>query len=67
MERSLVATGVIAQLIRKSKRHSGDEYMEYSDIYDAGRVYILQDAENVRIISADRSVDETRKIDDLDI
>ena len=57
----------IAQLIRKSKRHDEDEYMTYSDIYDVGKVYILQDENNVRIISADRSVDETRKIDDLDI
>ena len=57
----------IAQLIRKSKRHDEDEYMTYSDIYDVGKVYILQDENNVRIISADRSVDETRKIEDLDI
>ena len=39
--------------------------MRYSDVYDAGRVYILQDDSNVRIISDDRSVDEIRDINDL--
>ncbi|MBO5610789.1 MAG: ATP phosphoribosyltransferase regulatory subunit [Eubacterium sp.] len=58
---------VTAQLIRKSKRHSGDEYMTYSDIYDAGKVYILSDDKKVRIISADRSVDEEKSIDELEL
>lgn len=58
--------GVISQLIRKSKRHEDDEYMVYSDTYDVGRIYILQDEKTVRIISADRSVDEERSIESLE-
>jgi ATP phosphoribosyltransferase, regulatory subunit len=58
--------GVISQLIRKSKRHEDDEYMVYSDTYDVGRIYILQDEKTVRIISADRSVDEERAIETLE-
>ena len=58
--------GVIAQLIRKSKRHDADEYMEYSDKYDVGKIYILLDEKTVRIISADRSVDEERDIETLE-
>ena len=58
--------GVIAQLIRKSKKHDTDEYMTYSDKYDVGKVYILLDEKNVRIISADRSVDEERDIESLE-
>ena len=58
--------GVIAQLIRKSKRHDTDEYMTYSDKYDVGKVYILLDEKTVRIISADRSVDEERDIESLE-
>ncbi len=58
--------GVIAQLIRKSKRHDTEEYMEYADRYNAGKVYILLDQKTVRIISADRSVDEERSIESLD-
>ncbi len=58
--------GVISQLIRKSKRHQDDEYMVYSDTYDVGRIYILQDEKTVRIISADRSVDEERSIESLE-
>lgn len=58
--------GVIAQLIRKSKRHDTDEYMLYSDKYDVGKVYILLDEKTVRIISADRSVDEERDIESLE-
>ena len=54
--------GSIAQLIRKSKRHDDDEYMVYSDTYDVGRSIYLQDEKTVRIISADRSVDEERMI-----
>ena len=67
LAKRLRTTGWIAQLIRKSKRHSGDEYMDYSDTYDAGKVYILNDSETVRIISADRSVDEEKSIKDLEI
>ena len=67
LAKRLRTTGWIAQLIRKSKRHTGDEYMDYSDTYDAGKVYILSDSETVRIISADRSVDEEKSIKDLDI
>ncbi len=58
--------GVVAQLIRKSKRHDTEEYMDYADKYDAGKVYILLDEKNVRIISADRSVDEERSIESLE-
>lgn len=58
--------GTIAQLIRKSKRHDEDEYMYYSDLYDVGKVYILIDEKTVRIISADRSVDEERSIESLE-
>ena len=58
--------GVISQLIRKSKSHEDDEYMVYSDTYDVGRIYILQDEKTVRIISADRSVDEERSIESLE-
>jgi len=65
LAQSLREKDIITQLIRKSKRHDEDEYMRYSDVYDAGRVYILQDDSNVRIISDDRSVDEIRDINDL--
>ena len=58
LARKLREKGVIAQLIRKSKRHEEDEYMSYSDTYDVGKVYILQNENTVRIISGDRSVDE---------
>ncbi len=57
--------GVIAQLIRKSKRHDADEYMTYSDIYDVGKIYIMQSESTVRIISADRSVDEEKSIEEM--
>ena len=40
--------------------------MVYSDTYDVGRIYILQDEKTVRIISADRSVDEERSIESLE-
>ena len=59
-------SGVIAQLIRKSKRHDDEEYLLYSDIYDVGKIYSLQDENTVRIISADRSVDEERSIESLE-
>ena len=42
-------------------------YTYYSDIYNVGKVYILQDESTVRIISADRSVDEEKSIDDLEV
>ena len=67
LAKRLRETGWIAQLIRKYKRHTGDEYMDYSDTYDAGKVYILNDSDTVKIISADRSVDEEKSIKDLDI
>ena len=57
--------GIITQLIRKSKKHDEDEYMLYSDVYDVGKIYIMQDEVNVRIISADRTVDEEKKVEDL--
>ena len=66
LAKSLREPGVISQLIRKSKRHEDDEYMVYSDTYDVGRIYILQDEKTVRIISADRSVDEERAIETLE-
>ncbi len=62
---SLRKKGIIAQLIRKSKRHDEDEYMTYSDIYDVGKIYIMQSVSTVRIISADRSVDEEKNIEDM--
>ena len=62
---SLRKKGIIAQLIRKSKRHDEDEYMTYSDIYDVGKIYIMQSESTVRIISADRSVDEEKNIEDM--
>lgn len=60
---NLRARGIIAQLIRKSKRHEEDEYMDYSDTYDVGKIYIMQNEKTVRIISADRSVDEEKDIE----
>ena len=60
---NLRARGIIAQLIRKSKRHEEDEYMDYSDTYDVGKIYIMQSEKTVRIISADRSVDEEKDIE----
>ena len=67
LARMLRDKGIVAQLIRKSKKHEEDEYMIYSDIYNVGKVYILQDESTVRIISADRSVDEEKSIDDLEV
>ena len=67
LARMLREKGIVAQLIRKSKKHEEDEYMIYSDIYNVGKVYILQDESTVRIISADRSVDEEKSIDDLEV
>ena len=62
---SLRAKGIIAQLIRKSKRHEEDEYMDYSDTYDVGKIYIMQNEKTVKIISADRSVDEEKDIETM--
>ncbi len=62
---SLRKRDIIAQLIRKSKRHEEDEYMTYSDIYDVGKIYIMQGGNTVRIISADRSVDEEKSIEEM--
>ena len=62
---SLREKDIIAQLIRKSKKHEEDEYMDYSDTYDVGKIYIMQSEKTVRIISADRSVDEEKDIETM--
>ena len=65
LARKLRENGTVTQLIRKSKRHADDEYMVYLDTYDVGMIYMLKDENTVRIISADRSVDEEKAIDSI--
>ncbi len=67
LAKSLRDNGTVVQLIRKSKKHNEDEYLRYSDTYEVGKIYILIDEETVRIISSDRSVDEERNIEDLNV
>ena len=39
--------------------------MDYSDTYDVGKIYIMQNEKTVKIISADRSVDEEKDIETM--
>ena len=65
LAKKLRAESIATHLIRKSKKHEDDEYLNYAKIYDVGKVYILQDASIVRIISADGSVDETKNLEEI--
>jgi len=58
--------GLATHLIRKSKKHNQNEYLEYADRYDIDTIYILQDETTVRIIHAAKCIDEERTLDDLE-
>ena len=65
LAKKLRAESIATHLIRKSKKHEDDEYLNYAKIYDVSKVYILQDASVVRIISADGSADETKNLEEI--